>query len=592
MLRVKIVCTIGPASRDIAVLTKMIEAGMNVARLNLSHGTHDYHSETIERVRSISEQLQKPVAILGDLQGPKLRIGKMQEGGVPIRPGERLILTAEEIIGAPGRIPIQYKDLPRNVRPGERILLDDGLLELTVLDTTETEIHTQVIIGGVLYDNKGLNLPDASLDIPALTDKDREDVKFVLGRQVDWIALSFVRTAAEVEELKSIIQRDSSFGRATPVIAKIEKPEAVRNIDAIINAADAIMVARGDLGIETRPETVPMVQKMLIAKCHAAAKPVITATQMLDSMIRNPRATRAEASDVANAVLDGSDAIMLSGETASGAYPLLAVETMAKIAEEAERVRDSERTRIVYQEPAIFTSAGAICHATIQTSQEINAKAIIAPSITGNTAKLIAAFRPKAPVIAVTPSPMVQRQLCLHWGIYPLLTRRHNTTDEVLNDALKVAQSKGFIGEGDTVVMTAGTGGNVRTATNLMTVRTIERLLAHGTGIGQRQVGGRILQIQPPVNGDIAQVSPQTIIFANRIDRSCIGLLQRAGGLITREGGLDSLGAVMAMELGLPAIIGVEGALNELVDGTSVILDTVTGQVSQWKKTTPLARNI
>jgi pyruvate kinase len=583
MLRVKIICTIGPASRDPALLTKIIEAGMNVARLNFSHGTHEYHSETIERVRAISEKIQKPVAILADLQGPKLRIGKMQEGGVPIHTGEELVLTTEELIGVPGRIPIQYKDLPRNVRSGERILLDDGLLELNVLDANETDIRTRVVIGGVLQNNKGLNLPDASLDIPALTEKDMEDVRFALGRQVDWIALSFVRTSVEVDELKGIIQRDSSFGRVTPVIAKIEKPEAVRNIDAIIHAADAIMVARGDLGIEARPETVPMTQKMIIDKCHAAAKPVITATQMLDSMIRNPRPTRAEASDVANAVLDGSDAIMLSGETASGAYPLLAVETMAKIAEEAERARSENRDKITYRQPAIFTAAGAICHATIQTSEEINAKAIIAPTITGNTAKLIAAFRPKAPVIAVTPSPMVQRQLCLHWGLYPLLTRRHNTTDEILNDALKVAQNRGFISEGDTVVITAGAAGNVHQATSLMTVRTIEHLVAKGSGIGQRQVSGRILRIQPPINGDNPLITPQTIIFADRIDRSCIGLLQRAGGLITREGGMDSLGAVMAMELGLPAVIGLEGALDELVDNAAVILDTNTGQISQWK---------
>jgi pyruvate kinase len=586
MLRVKILCTLGPASRDQAVLTQMIQSGMNVARLNFSHGTQEYHAESIDRVRSISEQLQKPVAILADLQGPKLRIGKMQEGGVPIQASDELILTTEEMVGVPGRIPIQYKELPGRVRPGERILLDDGLLELQVLDASEFEIRTRVVIGGVLYDNKGMNLPNASLDIPALTDKDRDDVRFILGRQVDWLALSFVRTAADVEELKTIIQRDSTFGRAVPVVSKIEKPEAVRNIDAIIAASDAIMVARGDLGIEVNPEAVPMIQKMLITKCHAAAKPVITATQMLDSMIRNPRPTRAEASDVANAVLDGSDAIMLSGETASGAYPVLAVQTMAKIAEEAERYLG--RARMVYETPAVVSATGAICHAAMQTAEEIGAAAIIAPTISGSTAKLVAAYRPTVPIIGVTPSPMVQRQLCLHWGVIPLLTRRLNTTDEVVVDAIKVAQAKGLVNEGDTIVLTAGTVGNIHNTTSLMMVRTIERVLVRGTGLGQREVAGRIVRIEPPINGDQPLVGPQDIVVSERIDRSCLSLVQRAGGLITREGGLDSLGAIVAMEMGIPAVIGAEGNYEELTDGARVVLDAINGEVSEWKRSAAL----
>lgn len=595
MLRVKILCTIGPASREISVLRQLIEAGMNVVRLNFSHGTHAYHGETIDRVRALAEEMGKPIAILADLQGPKLRVGKMQAGGVPLQEGEELILTTEEIEGQPGRVPIQYKELPHNVKPGETILLDDGLLELTVVTATDTEITTRVVIGGVLNNNKGMNLPHASLDIAALTEKDREDVKFALDRQVDWIALSFVRRAADVLELKEIIRRDSSFGRATPVISKIEKPEAVRYIDEIIAASDAIMVARGDLGIETSPEAVPMVQKMIISKCHVAAKPVITATQMLDSMIRNPRPTRAEASDVANAVLDGSDAIMLSGETASGSYPVQAVQTMAKIAEEAERVRADTGMQIIYERPEIFTASGAICHSAMQTAEDVKAHAIVAPTISGNTAKLIAAFRPTVPVIAVTPSPMVQRQLCLHWGIFPLLTRRLNTTDEVVADAVRVAQNAGYIHEGDTIVLTAGMVGSVRSATNLMMVRTIERVLARGIGLGQREVAGRIVRLSTARNGasqisEGQMIGPQDILFADRVDRSCLPLLQRAGGLITRETGLDSLGAVLAMELGLPAIIGVDGHVEELKDGAPVVLNTANGYVSQWKKSMPIAR--
>jgi pyruvate kinase len=567
------------------ILRQIVEAGMNVARLNLSHGTHDYHAETIERVRTISEQLQKPIAILADLQGPKLRTGKMQDGGVPLEKGQELILTTDDVIGVPGRVPIQYKDLPRNVEKGERILLDDGMLELEVLEASATEIRTLILLTGVLGSNKGMNLPDASLDIPALTAKDLEDVKFALDRQADWIALSFVRKAHEVHELKSIIQANSSFGRTIPVIAKIEKPDAVRNIDAIIEAADAIMVARGDLGIETSPETVPTVQKMLINKCHIAAKPVITATQMLDSMIRNPRPTRAEASDVANAVLDGTDAIMLSGETASGSYPVESVATMVKIAEEAERLMTANIGKYKFSEPRVFSAAGSICHAAVYTAVETKARVIIAPTISGSTARLMAGFRPQVPLVAVTPSPMVQRQLALYWGTYPLLTKRLSNTDEVVNDAINVAQAKGFIGEGDTVVLTAGVVGNVRNATNLLMVRRIDRILARGMGIGQREVAGTIVTITPPLqDSDDLLIGPQHIIFADHVDRTCIRLLRRAGGLITRQGGADSPSAIAAVELGLPAIIGVEGALNELVDGLSVIINASAGQVSEWRR--------
>lgn len=584
MLRVKIICTIGPASRELDVLAGLAEAGMNVARLNMSHGTHDYHRGTIERVRQVSERLKKPIAILADLQGPKLRVGKMQEGGVPLKKGEELILTSEEIIGGPGRVSIQYKELPHKVRPGEHILVDDGLLELEVLSSDETEIKTKVLVGGLLNDNKGMNLPNASLDIAALTPKDLEDVHFALANQVDWIALSFVRTAHEVLELKAIIQNDSAFGRVPPVVSKIEKPEAVRNIDAIIHASDAIMVARGDLGIEVATETVPMIQKQIIAKCLAAAKPVITATQMLDSMIRNPRPTRAEASDVANAVLDGSDAIMLSGETASGSFPVEAVQTMVKIAEEAERAILSNNLHGRYAEPEVFTASGAVCHAAMQTADELHAKAIIAPTISGATARFIASFRPMVPVIAVTPSPMVQRQLCLYWGTYPLLTRRLSNTDEVVSDAVTVAQEAGMVLPGDTVVLTAGVVGSARSATNLMMVRTIERVLVRGTGLGQREIAGRIISVKPPANGMDPMIGPQDIIFAGNIDRSCLKLLQRAGGLITSDVGLDSFGAVAAVELGIPAIIGAQGDLDALTDGKSVILDATTGQVIEWKK--------
>lgn len=472
MLRVKIVCTIGPASWSRETLSQLIHKGMNVARINMSHGSHEDHARTISLIRELSDELKKPIAILADLQGPKLRVGKMQMGGVRLTAGEKLTLSTEEFTGVIGRVPIQYKSLPQIVDVGERILLDDGLLELEVEGKTDDEIYTRVIIDGILKDNKGMNLPDASLGIPALTDKDRLDAKFAVEQAADWIALSFVRNADEVYELRSIIQDLMPGENPIPVISKIEKPDAITNIDAIIEASQGIMIARGDLGIETKPEAVPMLQKMITSKCHRAAKPVITATQMLDSMIRNPRPTRAEASDVANAVLDGTDAVMLSGETAAGAYPVRSVETMAGIVEETEKARE-ENLSIVYEKPDVFTSAGAVCHATIQTAAETDAGAIIAPTMSGNTAKLISAFRPSVPVIAVTPVPRVHRRLCLNWGTYTLLTQEYKTTDLVVEDAIQTSVENEMVKVGDVVVITAGVVGQERGATNLMMVRTI-----------------------------------------------------------------------------------------------------------------------
>ncbi len=473
MLRTKIVCTIGPASRELEMLAKLTKAGMDVARLNFSHGGQEVHGENIRRIRAVSAELGKPVAILTDLQGPKLRVGTMPEEGLLLEAGEEIILTTEPIVGQPGRVPVQYDEFPKAVAAGDRILIDDGLIELEVLHAADAEVACRVIIGGLLQTNKGMNLPRASLAIPVITDKDRDDLRFILEQQVDWVALSFVRTAEEVLELKGMIRELSAFGRPTPVIAKIEKPEAVENINAIIAAADGIMVARGDLGIETSPEAVPMVQKMIIAKCNAAGKPVITATQMLDSMIRNPRPTRAEASDVANAILDGTDAIMLSGETAVGKYPLRALQTMARIAQEAERSLGSCRERGPSPPPREASIAEAVSHATCETARDLDGVAIIAPTVSGHTARTLARFRPCCPVIAVTPSLTTQRQLMLYWGVYPLLSRRSDSTDEVIADAVEAARRRGFVTEGDVVVVTAGAAGSAPGTTDLMKVHIV-----------------------------------------------------------------------------------------------------------------------
>ncbi|MCS7220273.1 MAG: pyruvate kinase [Anaerolineae bacterium] len=469
MLRTKIVCTIGPASQEPEVLVRLIEAGMDVARLNFSHGDHAMYKEIVGRIRAASEQSKHPVGILMDLQGPKLRVGAILPGGVRLDVGAEVALTTEPIIGRPGRVPVQFADLPRVVRPGDRVLLDDGLLELQVRSIREDEVICEVITGGTLTSHKGMNLPQVPLDIPTITEKDQEDLRFAIAYQADWIALSFVRTAADVHDLKAMIKALCGPEQPPLVVAKIERPEAVANLDEIIEAADAIMVARGDLGIETSPEAVPMIQKTIIAKCNQAGVPVITATQMLESMVRNPRPTRAEASDVANAVLDGTDAIMLSGETAIGMYPVEAVRTMACIAEAAERCLSP--TLRTPRQPHVI--AEAVAHAGVDLAMLLEAKAILAPTVSGYTARLLSRLRPCCPIIAVTPNPIIQRQLTLYWGVEPLLSPRAADTDSMIAGAVRAAQEHGYVRQGDLVVITAGTAGSPPGTTDFVKVQPI-----------------------------------------------------------------------------------------------------------------------
>ncbi len=578
MLRTKIVCTIGPASCSPEMLRALISSGMDVARLNFSHGDHEFHGENVSRIRRAAEEVGRPVAILMDLQGPKLRVGQMEGDGVPLPEGSEVTLTSRSVIGSAGLIPVQYKQLPALVQAGDRILLDDGLLELAVLGTTDTEIRCRVVVGGLLQSNKGLNLPRAHTSIPAITEKDKKDLLFALEQGADWIALSFVRNANEVIALQEMVRRNNAFGRPAPVIAKIEKPEAMQNIDAIIAAADGIMVARGDLGIEASPEEVPLMQKLIIRECNRVGTPVITATQMLDSMIRNPRPTRAEASDVANAVLDGSDALMLSGETSIGQYPVEAVRTMVRIVERTE-VELHQRISMSPLQPSKKKSiAEAVSHATRETAQDLEAAAIITPTVSGHTAKMVAKYRPQAPIIAVTPSPMVQRQLCLFWGVYPLLAERTANTDQMLADAINAARKHGLVESGDLVVITGGAAGSAPGTTNFIKVQTIERILGRGTGFGNRSVQGyaRLIRDELPNPEDIR---PNDILVAQQTTREFVPLARQAGGLIVIEGGARSHAAQMAAELGIVSIIGATDAWSKLDDRQAVTLDPVNGVI-------------
>ena len=464
MPKTKIVCTIGPASDKTETLENMIQSGMNVARLNFSHGTHDQHRMKIEAIREISQRLNTPVAILQDLCGPKIRVGSIPEPGVKLEPGETLILTTIPSKGEGNRVPVSYEKLPREVKAGDIILLADGLMEMVVERTTQTEIVCNVITGGLLTSNKGINLPSGTISAPSLTEKDKADLTFGIAMGVDFVALSFVRSARDINEVKNIIRNS---GKEIPVIAKIEKHEALQNIDEIIKAADAIMVARGDLGVEIPLETVPNIQKMLIGKTNAAGKPVIVATQMLRSMCDSPRPTRAEANDVANAVLDGADAVMLSEETANGKYPVKAVEFMAKIAENAEQNYPHLRFLELKRESNISES---VAYAACDLADHLQVSAIVASTQSGFTAKLISRFRPKANIIALSPDINAVRGLCLYWGCVPVLVEVLKGTDDMFEKGANSALTVGHVAKGDRVIVTAGHPVELAGTTNMIKV--------------------------------------------------------------------------------------------------------------------------
>ncbi len=469
-MRTKIVCTLGPASGDEATIRAFVEAGMAVARINFSHGTYEDHARRIETVRRVAGETDRPVAILADLQGPKLRVGLLPPEGMLLVEGETVTLTKQESTAGPATIPLPHPEVLRDVDSGDRILLDDGLLELQVLDGDGQQVQARVIAGGVLSSRKGLSLPHTRLKMPSVTDKDQEDAAFALEQQVDYFALSFVRCDEDVRCLRLWLQE---HGADTPIIAKIEKPEALDCIEELLSVSDGLMVARGDLGVEAPPEEVPIAQKRIIRACNQACKPVITATQMLDSMMRNPRPTRAEASDVANAILDGSDAIMLSGETAVGRYPVESVRTMARIAEVTERslsYADWLRRGLQADSRSV---TGAIGQVACQIAADLEAKAIITSTVSGSTALRVASRRPVTPIVAPTPSLSSYRQLALVWGVEPLLVDQFVHTDDMIVTVVEATRARGLVQDGDLVIITAGVPLGGRGLTNMLKVHRV-----------------------------------------------------------------------------------------------------------------------
>ncbi|GAA0133694.1 pyruvate kinase [Paenibacillus sp. YSY-4.3] len=473
MRKTKIVCTIGPSSESLENTKKLIMAGMNVARLNFSHGDFEEHGNRIKVIRQASEELGKSVAILLDTKGPEIRTGKLKEEPIELVQDEFITLTTEEILGDKDRISITYQNLPHDVEVGSTILIDDGLIGLTVVDIQGTEIKCRVINEGPIKSKKGVNVPGVDISLPGITEKDANDILFGIEQGIDFIAASFVRKASDVLEIRQLLERNNASH--IQIISKIENQQGIDNLDEILEVSDGLMVARGDLGVEIPAEDVPLAQKKMIEKCNRAGKPVITATQMLDSMQRNPRPTRAEASDVANAIFDGTDAIMLSGETAAGKYPVESVLTMSRIAEKAESALEYHEIFIKQSNAQQTTVTEAISQAVANSALELNAKAIITSTETGYTARMVSKYRPKAPIIAVTTQDNTMRRLALNWGVTPVKGDVASSTDEMFDKAMKGGLDSGVVKEGDLVVITAGVPLGRSGSTNLVKIGQVRK---------------------------------------------------------------------------------------------------------------------
>jgi pyruvate kinase len=571
--RTKIVATIGPATQTADVLRALIEAGATTLRLNFSHGSHEDHQRSIRLIRQVSFELNQPVGILQDLQGPKIRLGKFEQGAIQLAKGDPFVLTSERILGTQERACVTYDKLAEEVPVGSTILLDDGKVEMKVeaVDIEAQELHCRVVVGGLLTNNKGVNFPGVYLSIKALTDKDREDLMFGLNQGVDWVALSFVRNPQDVLEIKEII---AQTGKNVPVIVKIEKHEAIEQMEAILSLSDGVMVARGDLGVELPAEEVPILQKRLILTANALGIPVITATQMLDSMVGNPRPTRAEVSDVANAILDGTDAVMLSNETAVGKFPVEAVATMARVAVRTEQEGLDRRD---LGNSGAYSIPNAISQAVGRIASQLNAAAIMTLTKSGATARNVSKYRPQTPILAITPHVNVARQLQLVWGVKPLLVLDLPSTTQTFQAAMGMAQEKQLLNDGDLVVLTAGTLQGVSGSTDLIKVDVVTAVLGRGVGIGEASVSGRARVAHSGM--DISDFNDGEILIVPHTSADFVEAIRRSGGIITEDDSLTGHAAVIGLRLGVPVIVGVKNATEIIREGTILTLDTRRGLV-------------
>ena len=575
MRKTKIVCTLGPATDRDGVLRKMLMAGMNVARFNFSHGSHEEHLGRLKSLRALREELDLPVAAMLDTRGPEIRLKTFAGGSVQLRTGQTFTLTTQDIVGDETTCAITYSDLPQDVKTGDTILLDDGLVRLTVQETTATAIRCVVENDGVMKDRKSVNVPNVRLSMPYMSQRDREDILFGVEQGFDYIAASFVRTAADVRELRQLLDSCNSNIR---IIAKIENQEGVSNLPDILAAADGVMVARGDMGVEIDFTEIPVIQKEIIAQCVACGKPVITATQMLDSMIEHPRPTRAEITDVANAIYDGTSAIMLSGETAAGKYPVEAIRTMDAIAQRTEAdINYSKRMQNISNQGRISIAA-ATAHAACTTAMDIRADAILTVSKSGTTARLVSRFRPGTTVAALLMDPQVQRQMALYWGVVPLTMPQASSTDELVDLAVESAEKAGVVRQGDLVVITAGVPVGVSGTTNMIRVRQVGGSLLNAVGIGEKKTAGPLC-----VCRTLEQVRekfrPGDVLVVPYTTNDLLPYLRQAAAVISEEASGDGHTATVGLTLDIPVIVGAAGATRQLQDGVMVSVDCARGMV-------------
>lgn len=576
MKKTKIVATIGPSSESEEKLSELIDSGMNVTRLNFSHGNHEEHLKRIETIKKVRKEKNSHTAIMLDTKGPEIRTGNFKEEEVYLEEGQNYTITTRNILGDNTICSVTYENLTEDVIVGDSILIDDGLVELEITNIVDTDIHCIVKNSGKISNHKGVNVPMVNINLPAVTEKDILDIKFAIKNELDFIAASFVRKAEDVLQIRTVLEENN--GEDIKIISKIENFEGVKNIEEIIKVSNGIMVARGDLGVEIPPEEVPLVQKEIIKKCNKVGKPVITATQMLDSMIRNPRPTRAEVTDVANAILDGTDAIMLSGETAMGKYPVETLTTMKNIAVTTEKSVDYRKLLKDKKEKVSNTITNAISYSACSTSESLCSKAIFTPTASGYTAVAVSKYRPKAYIVAPTQSEKVARYLNLIWGVYPVIAEKPKTTDDLLNNAIKVGKENKLIETGDIIVITAGIPVGVRGSTNMIKVHRVEEESIEGVGIGEEKAQGRVC-IAKTAEDLEEKFNRGDIVVVHSVDKDMVKYLEKSNGFITEVGGYTSNGVIIAINLNKPVIVNCEEATLKLEDGEIVTIDPKQGLV-------------
>lgn len=579
MKKTKIICTVGPSTDEPGVLEEMMLAGMNVARFNFSHGSHEEHARRIAMVREAARAVKRPVAIMLDNKGPEMRLGNFEGGKTVLTQGQSFTLTTRDIVGNNSGASVNHKHLHEEISPGDMILLSDGLISLKVESISGQDILTTVQNSGTISDRKRVAAPGVYVKLPLLSEQDVADIQFGIEQGIDFIAASFVQRAGDILAIRKLLE-EAGVQNKIDIIAKIENAEGVKRIDEILKVADGIMVARGDLGVEIPVEEVPLVQKLIIEKCNKAGKPVITATQMLESMLTNPRPTRAEASDVANAILDGSDAIMLSGETASGQYPVEAVQTMARLAARTEASLPYDKLLMAKGVGQEKTTTEAISHASVQVSHGLGAAAILTLTHSGHAVRMVSKYRPKSAIIAITPREDTLRRSLLLWGVYPVLVPEANSTDEMADNAISSAVAAEVVKEGDLIVITAGVPLGISGTTNMIRVHVVGNILLKGTGIGRLATTGKICIVRS-IKELKTKFQKGDVLVIKAVDEESAVYAAQAGAIIAEEGGLTSHAAVVGISFGIPVIVGADGATERLTSGLTVTVDPKQGIVYQ-----------